>query len=126
MPGDANGRYLLIGTGTGITPYRSMLPQLERLIADRGIEVVLMFGARNPAELLYGDEFRAFAARHPSHFRFVPCFSRELPGRGRPRTTPTSATATCSSSWPNSRPTLPATSPTSAATRTWSTPASSR
>jgi ferredoxin-NADP reductase len=83
MPGDANGRYLLIGTGTGITPYRSMLPQLERLIADRGIEVVLMFGARNPAELLYGDEFRAFAARHPLHFRFVPCFSRELPGPGQ-------------------------------------------
>ena len=30
-------------------------------------------------ELLYGDEFRAFADRHPDHFRFVPCFSRVLP-----------------------------------------------
>lgn len=82
MPADANLRYLLIGTGTGITPYRSMLPQLERQIAERGIEVVLLFGARTPAELLYGDEFRAFAARHPAHFRFVPCFSRELPEPG--------------------------------------------
>jgi ferredoxin-NADP reductase len=82
MPADANRRYLLIGTGTGITPYRSMLPQLERLIAGRGIQVVLLFGARTPSELLYGDEFRAFAARHPAHFRFMPCFSRELPEPG--------------------------------------------
>lgn len=78
-PADANQRYLLIGTGTGVTPYRAMLPQLEALIAQRGVEVVLLFGARAPVELLYGDEFRAFADRHPRHFRFVPCFSRELP-----------------------------------------------
>lgn len=29
-PGDHNARYLLIATGTGVTPYRSMLPLLER------------------------------------------------------------------------------------------------
>ncbi|RFP61621.1 ferredoxin--NADP reductase [Luteimonas weifangensis] len=79
VPADRNARYLLIGTGTGVTPYRAMLPQLQALIAQRGVEVVLLFGARNPAELLYGAEFRAFAERHPRHFRFVPCFSRELP-----------------------------------------------
>ena len=84
MPTDANRRYLLIGTGTGVTPYRAMLPQLEALIAQRGIEVVLLFGARTPDELLYGDEFRAFAAQHPQ-FRFVPCFSRELPAAGSPQ-----------------------------------------
>jgi NAD(P)H-flavin reductase len=78
-PADANRRYLLIGTGTGVTPYRAMLPLIEQAIAQRGIQVVLLFGARTPAELLYGDEFRAFADKHPSHFRFVPCFSRELP-----------------------------------------------
>jgi ferredoxin-NADP reductase len=82
MPADANARYLLIGTGTGVTPYRAMLPLLERLFAERGTRVVLQFGARNPQELLYGDEFRAFAARFPDHFRFVPCFSRELPAPG--------------------------------------------
>ena len=78
MPGDSNARYLLIGTGTGVTPYRAMLPELARLIAERNIEVVLLFGARTPAELLYGEDFYAFAAKHP-RFRFVPCFSRELP-----------------------------------------------
>ncbi len=83
MPGDANRRYLLIGTGTGVTPYRAMLPLLEKAIAQRGIEVVLLFGARTPDELLYGDEFRAFAETHPD-FRFVPCFSRELPAPGSP------------------------------------------
>ena len=78
MPGDQNRRYLLIATGTGVTPYRAMLPQLEALIAERGIEVVLLFGARTPEELLYGEDFYAFAAKHPQ-FRFVPCFSREMP-----------------------------------------------
>ncbi len=76
--GDTNRRYLLIGTGTGVTPYRAMLPQLEQLLAARDAEVVLLFGARTPAELIYGEDFYAFAAKHP-RFRFVPCFSRELP-----------------------------------------------
>ncbi|GAA4856724.1 ferredoxin--NADP reductase [Luteimonas vadosa] len=81
MPTDANRRYLLIGTGTGVTPYRSMLPLLEKAMAERGVEVVLLFGARTPEELLYGDEFRAFAEAHPN-FRFLPCFSREMPAPG--------------------------------------------
>ena len=84
QPADANARYLLIATGTGVTPYRAMLPQLSALIAERGVQVVLLFGARSPAELLYGDEFRAFADEHPEHFRFVPCFSRELPEAPHP------------------------------------------
>ncbi len=75
---DKNQRYLLIGTGTGVTPYRAMLPQLAQLIAQRNVEVVLLFGARTPAELIYGEDFYAFATAHPN-FRFVPCFSRELP-----------------------------------------------
>lgn len=83
MPADANRRYLLVATGTGVTPYRAMLPELARQMATRGVEVVLLFGARNPGELLYGDEFRAFAEAH-ANFRFVPCFSRELPAAGSP------------------------------------------
>ena len=80
-PEDRNRRYLLVASGTGVTPFRSMLPELERLMAERGLEVVLLLGARSPEELLYGDEFRAFAERHPG-FRFVPCLSRELPAPG--------------------------------------------
>lgn len=81
LPQDANRRYLLIGTGTGITPYRAMLPQLDLLMRERGIKVVLLQGARTPAELLYGDEFRALAEAHPG-FRYLPCLSRELPAAG--------------------------------------------
>jgi len=77
---DSNRRYLLIGTGTGVTPYRAMLPQLAQLMATRGVEIVLLFGARTPAELIYSEDFYAFAAAHPG-FRFVPCFSRELPDK---------------------------------------------
>jgi len=76
--GDRNGRYLLIATGTGVTPYRSMLPLLRQAIAERGVEVVLLQGARTAAELLYADDFRAFAEATPG-FRYLPCLSRELP-----------------------------------------------
>jgi ferredoxin-NADP reductase len=78
QPGDRNGRYLLIATGTGVTPYRAMQPALATLMAERGIEVVLLQGARTLGELLYHDEFRAFADAHPG-FRYLPCLSRELP-----------------------------------------------
>jgi len=83
MPGDHNARYLLVATGTGVTPYRAMLPLLRQAIIERGCQVVLLFGARTPAELLYGDEFAAFADATPG-FRFVPCFSREMPAAPRP------------------------------------------
>jgi ferredoxin-NADP reductase len=78
LPGDANRRYLLIATGTGVTPYRSMLPLLEQAIVERGVEVVLLFGARSEEELIYADDFRAMAAKHPGRFRFMPCYSREF------------------------------------------------
>ncbi len=84
MPQDVHPRYLLVGTGTGVTPYRAMLPQLAHLIATRNIEVALLFGARSSEELLYGAEFRAFADAHPDNFRFVPCFSRGMPAGAHP------------------------------------------
>lgn len=78
QPGDHNARYVLIATGTGVTPYRAMLPALDVLMAQRGVEVVLLQGARTLVELLYHDEFCAFADAHPG-FRYLPCLSRELP-----------------------------------------------
>lgn len=79
MDTDQNQRYLLIGTGTGITPYRAMLPKIAQLIAERGVEVAIIQGARTHAELLYGDEFQAFAAKHPK-FKYFACTSREPAG----------------------------------------------
>ncbi len=73
---DTNKRYILVATGTGVTPYRSMLPQLKKLIESRSIEVALIYGARNSGELLYSDEFEAFAQQH-AQFQFYACLSRE-------------------------------------------------
>ena len=81
MDTDTNKRYLLVATGTGVTPYRAMLPQIRTLTEKRGCTFALVYGARNESELLYGDEFEAFAREVPG-FSFHPCFSRT------PRATP--------------------------------------
>jgi len=75
MDADTNRRYLLVATGTGVTPYRAMLPQIRALTASRGCTFALVYGARSETELLYGEEFEAFAREVPG-FTFHPCFSR--------------------------------------------------
>ncbi len=84
LANDANRRYLLVATGTGVTPYRAMLPQMEKLLASGEREVVLVYGARNERELLYGEQFEAFAEAHPG-FTFYSCLSREARAKPRPR-----------------------------------------
>ncbi|RDS79393.1 ferredoxin--NADP reductase [Dyella monticola] len=73
---DTHPRYLLLATGTGVTPYRAMLPLFETLLAKGDREVVLLYGARNETELLYGEEFEVFAQTHPG-FSFFGCLSRQ-------------------------------------------------
>ncbi|WP_395679950.1 FAD-binding oxidoreductase [Dokdonella sp.] len=75
MDADTNARYLLVATGTGVTPYRAMLPQIRKLTQSRGCTFALVYGARNETELLYGEEFEAFAREVPG-FTFHPCLSR--------------------------------------------------
>jgi ferredoxin-NADP reductase len=81
---DAHPRYLLLATGTGVTPYRAMLPQFAKLLAKGDREVVLLYGARSEIELLYGEEFEAFAQANPG-FTFHGCLSRQP--RALPRVT---------------------------------------
>lgn len=80
---DTQPRYLLLATGTGVTPYRAMLPQIEKRLASGDREVVLLYGARNEAELLYGEQFEAFAQTHPG-FIFHGCLSRQARTVPRP------------------------------------------
>jgi ferredoxin-NADP reductase len=80
---DTHPRYLLLATGTGVTPYRAMLPQFEMLLAQGQREVVLLYGARNETELLYGEEFEAFAQANPG-FTFHGCLSRQPRAVPRP------------------------------------------
>ena len=79
---DANARYLLLATGTGVTPYRAMLPQLATMLADGARDVVLLYGARSEGELLYDEEFSAFAQAYPG-FTYHGCLSRQA--RATPR-----------------------------------------
>jgi ferredoxin-NADP reductase len=64
---------LMIATGTGVAPMRSMLRAAAAQRAQGPIWLLL--GVRREEEILYGDEFRALAREHP-FFRFEPTLSR--------------------------------------------------
>ncbi|HEX5340183.1 MAG TPA: FAD-binding oxidoreductase [Gammaproteobacteria bacterium] len=74
---DPPARYLLIATGTGVSPYRAMLPQLRGLLDGKTHEAVLMLGVRGPDELLFGEDFLSMARDNPA-FRFIASYSRVL------------------------------------------------
>ncbi|NGP52940.1 FAD-binding oxidoreductase [Thioalkalivibrio sp. XN8] len=79
---EAPCRYVLVGTGTGITPYRAMLPQLQERLAA-GFRVQILLGVWRREELLFGDDFRAFADAHEA-VEFGACYSREFPAGPEP------------------------------------------
>jgi len=66
---------LLIATGTGVAPFRSML---HSHLAELELPVTLLFGTRHEQTLLYRNEFEDFEKRH-SHFRFWPTLTRPGP-----------------------------------------------
>jgi len=69
-------RYVLVATGTGVSPYRSMLPALSERLSESGYSAQLLLGVRSREELLFGADFEHFAEQH-SGFRFTPSFSRD-------------------------------------------------
>ncbi|MGA2654945.1 MAG: ferredoxin--NADP reductase [Gammaproteobacteria bacterium] len=69
-------RYILVATGTGVTPYRAMLAALEKRMKEDGCEVIVLLGARTSPELLYQAEFLNFMQQHPQ-FKFYGCCSRK-------------------------------------------------
>jgi ferredoxin-NADP reductase len=72
---------VLVATGTGITPFRSMLP--SGLPAQGARQVTLLFGVRYERGILFRAEFEDTAARDP-RFRFLPTLTRPEPDwRGR-------------------------------------------
>ncbi len=75
-------RYVLAGTGTGITPFRAMLPELRGRIRA-GFQADLLLGVWNPDELLYGAQFLE-VAREEEGFRFHACYSRVMPEKPAP------------------------------------------
>lgn len=64
---------VMIATGTGIAPIRSMLLSMRAEKPD--VDVALLFGNRTERDVLYVDDFSALAAEWP-RFQFVPTLSR--------------------------------------------------
>ncbi len=65
-------RVFLIGTGTGMAPYRSMLKQLPELPQH---QFNILFGAQKAQDLFYTDDFST--AKDHQNINFYPCLSRE-------------------------------------------------
>ena len=71
-------RYIMVATGTGITPYRAMLPDLHQKLINHQTKIVILLGVQTPADLLYGDDFIKFAAQHDD-IEFHAFYSRQMP-----------------------------------------------
>ena len=71
-------RLLLVATGTGVTPYRAMLPELtKRLAADADLQVCILQGIQHRKDVLYADDFLRWAKQYPERADFRAYLSRE-------------------------------------------------
>lgn len=69
---------VFVAAGTGVAPLRAMiLAELAR--GESGPELVLLFGCRREADILWHDELAALAARYP-RFHYEPSLSQPGPG----------------------------------------------
>jgi len=72
-------RHLMVATGTGVTPYRAMLPEFGGRLASGAPDIHVMLGVRTRKDLLYAEDFRALALKQPG-FHFTAHYSREPAG----------------------------------------------
>ena len=68
--------FLMVATGTGIAPFRSML---QASVTQARRPMALLFGNRDESESLYRSEFEALEHNSP-HFAFYPTLSQPSSG----------------------------------------------
>ncbi len=66
---------VLVATGTGIVPFRSMRRQLREMIERKGHTVHLVYGCRSEEDFVYDAEWRALAMQCDG-FHYHPCASQ--------------------------------------------------
>ena len=69
-------RVFLVGTGTGIAPYRAMLPTLAKKLQDPAFQLIILEGVQYRKNLLYGEDFLSFTQQH-ANAQFFAHYSRE-------------------------------------------------
>ena len=76
--------YLFLATGTGIAPFRGMISDLlEGAEAPVESEIHLVMGVPYTTDLLYHDDLKALADKHPN-FHYHTVISREIQPDGTP------------------------------------------
>lgn len=76
--GEIPGRHIMIGTGTGIVPYRSMLWQVELFLQQNPSNAcIVLEGVRTREDVLFKKDFMKLCAYE--NFQFTACLSREAP-----------------------------------------------
>ena len=75
-------RYIMAATGTGVTPYRAMLPALHERVAA-GFTIDILLGIWRRDEALFARDFLDFADAH-DNVSFHACYSREMPDEPHP------------------------------------------
>jgi len=75
LPGDLSEEIIMMCTGTGIAPFRSMIKYIfANQLEFKGIH--LIFGTRTEKDILYREEFEALSALNPL-FSYSVALSRE-------------------------------------------------
>lgn len=70
-------RYILVATGTGVSPYRAMIPEIKQRILNENLRVDVLLGVQSREHLLYGKDFLELASTCPG-FNFHACYSRGI------------------------------------------------
>lgn len=69
----ATGNLVMVATGTGIAPFRGLIPEALAGVPER--RVTLIFGTRREETILYREEWESLAQAH-ANFVFWPSLSR--------------------------------------------------